>query len=51
VKQNNFLTIFVQLINNSMETKGVMCASCGTWHYELVCPKCNSVVTIKTKTR
>lgn len=25
------------------ETKGVSCPSCGTWHYNLWCPKCGKI--------
>ena len=31
------------------ETPGSMCASCGKWHYEIVCPGCGSVVTANVK--
>jgi len=29
------------------DTKGAICAACGTWHYHIICPKCGSVVSIK----
>jgi len=38
--------IFVYLKYTDMnETKGAMCASCGTWHYMLLCPKCGNIVS------
>jgi len=31
------------------ESRRVMCASCGTIHYDIICPNCNSVVFIDVK--
>lgn len=43
----NLMVVDIALKLPIMDEMGAFCLLCGTWHYELLCPKCGS--SLKTK--